>query len=140
MATTIYTYFTIPAGGLKQPTQLLYQASDWAYIDLQLETAGPVAVGTQASLAPTLGGSGVLLAPSGEPLRFVLARGDRLYVIAEAVNRVKVIIQPLPWIQQTLLGIGQAVQSVGGLGSIIRGVLPKRTPPPPCPPGKIRRP
>jgi len=75
----------------------------------------------------------VLLEPDGEPLQFLVPLGDRLYVAAEAINRVKVIIEPLPWLEQVL----QSMQ--GGFRSLLDVFKRKKSDPvepetPPCPP------
>jgi hypothetical protein len=86
--TDIYNYFTVPG-----ETKILISASRWILVRLTLETAGPVAVGTRATLAPVLSGKGPLL-PTGVPFEFTLAPGNRLYILAESVNRVKVVNEP----------------------------------------------
>jgi hypothetical protein len=96
--TDIFTYLTVASGA----SELLFSAEDWIRIEFQLETAGPVAVGTKQNLSPVLSGKGILLPADGEPVRFIVPRGDRVYIAADAVNRVKVMIEPLPWIEQVL--------------------------------------
>jgi hypothetical protein len=88
--TEIYTYFTQIG-----ESRLLYSANFWCTIKLTLETAGPVAAGTRENLVPVLSGKGVLLT-TDEDEEWVLAKGDRIFITAESVNRVKVIIEPLP--------------------------------------------
>lgn len=99
----IYTYFTtVPAPG--EQTPVLYNGDRaWAKVTLTLETAGPVAVGEQASLAPVLSGQGQLL-QTGVPMTFNVAKGDRLYILATAVNRVKVTVEAYPWLE-TITGL-----------------------------------
>jgi hypothetical protein len=92
--TDIYTYFTV-AG----ETKLLTSASRWTFVRLFLETAGPVAVGTRHIITPVLSGKGVLL-PTGSELSFTLAPGNRLYIAAESVNRVKTILEPFAYLDQ----------------------------------------
>ena len=95
-----YTYFTkIPTGGADPGTQLLYTADRaWVKLTLTLETAGPVSVGQSANLLPVLGGVGVLL-PSGTPLSWTLAKGNKFYIASTSINRVKVQIEPFAWLQ-----------------------------------------
>jgi hypothetical protein len=95
--TAIYSYFTVvdPA----EPTKLLYNAENWVRIKLELQTAGPVAVGTLPNLAPLLGGGGRLL-PTNQEREFFLPRGTRIYIMAQSVNRVSVTIEPIPWLEQ----------------------------------------
>lgn len=118
--TEIYTYFTKIGG-----TELLYSAENWVQVTLQLEDAGPVAVGNAASLVPVLSGRGVLLDTSPAP-PFVarLARGTRLYISSETINRVKVIIEPIPWLEQIDSDIGRVVQAIGAAAqAIIQGLV-----------------
>ena len=90
MHTEIQTHFTKIGG-----THLLFSANFWCTVILTLETAGPVSAGTRESLTPVLGGSGVLL-DTGVESKWKLAKGDRVYVAAESINRVKFIVEPLP--------------------------------------------
>ena len=115
--TDIFTYFSVPDGESK----LLYTAEEWMRIELVLETAGPVAVSTRQDVAPVLSGKGVLLAPSGEPLNFTLPRGDRLFIAAEAINRVKVIIEPIPWLEKILMRMESGFSGLKGVfGAFVR--------------------
>lgn len=102
--TEIFTYFTKVGG-----THRLVSATKWTRARLFLETAGPVAVSTKGDLVPVLSGKGILL-PPGQEIEFVLPRGDRLYIAADAVNRVKVIIEPIAFGEQIL----QAILSLVG--------------------------
>lgn len=116
MNTDIYTYFTKPTG----ESELLYSAESWVKIELALETAGPVSVGTRESVVPVLSGKGILLESDGEPIEFVMPRGNRLFIASESINRVKVIIEPIPWFEQLLM---QIEQGFGGLKGILSAVL-----------------
>ena len=99
--TDAFTYFTQASND----TQVLYTADRaWVRITLFLETAGPVAVGTKSSLQPVLAGTGVLL-PTGQAFSMYLAKGNKLYVASTSVNRVKVVVEPLPWLQSILNSI-----------------------------------
>lgn len=121
--TETYTSFTV-AG-----QQQLYIATEsWVQITLTLQTAGPVSIGTRANLLPVLGGAGRLL-PTDVPIRFLLPRGDILYVASNAVNRLSVQIEPMPFYEGVLQGlgnVGQAVIAVGQvLGTAVQKVLGK---------------
>jgi len=89
--TDLYTMFTTAIG----ETREFYSAQSWVKITLRLETAGPVAVSTREQLLPVLSGLGTLL--SDEDLVFVLSKGNRLYYAAEAVNRIRVVIEPIAY-------------------------------------------
>ncbi len=101
--TEAYTLFTLvgqQAGG-SSSTPILYNADrNWAKVTLILETAGPVAVSTRADLFPVLSGKGELL-QTGVPMVFTLGKGQsRLYYGANALNRIKVQIEPFAWMEQ----------------------------------------
>lgn len=128
--TEIYTYFTEIGG-----TQLLLTAQEWLRVRLTLETAGPVAVGTRQQIDPVLSGKGVLL-PVGQEVEFVLPRGDRLFITAASINRVKFITEAIPWLQAITAEISKNASTiVGALGSLVRRGKPKSAADlPPCPP------
>ena len=88
--TRMSDYFTVPGG-----TRLLYTAEGWVHARLLLQNAGPVAIGMDQNITPVLSGRGRLL-PTGEEIRFNMTRGDRLFIAAEAINRVSFVIEPLP--------------------------------------------
>lgn len=90
MHTEISTYFTQIGD-----SRLLFSANFWCKAKLTLETAGPVAAGTRESLTPVLSGLGILL-DTGVEQEWVLAKGDRIFITAESVNRVKFVVEPLP--------------------------------------------
>lgn len=94
-----YTYFT-----KNQPAEVLYNGDRlWAKVTLTLETAGPVCVGDSSAISPVLSGKGMLL-ETGVPFTFTIAKGTRLYIAATTINRVKVEISPIPWLEQ-IVGI-----------------------------------
>jgi hypothetical protein len=93
--TEIYSYFTEASS----ETQLMYSAENWVKIKLTLQTAGPVSVGTSASIVPAISGRGILL-DTGVPFETNLAKGTRFYVTSETVNRINVTIEPIPWLEQ----------------------------------------
>lgn len=97
--TQISTYFTkVPVPG--EATAILYNGDRlWARVILTLETAGPVAVGQSSSITPVLSGKGALL-ETGVPTTFSIAAGTRLYIASTAVNRVKFVVESVPWLEQ----------------------------------------
>jgi len=115
------TYFTktIPA------TDILYTGDRmWAKVTLTLETAGPVAVGDAADLSPVLSGKGQLL-ETNVPTTFDVAKGNKLYIAATSINRVKVEIAPYPWLE-TITGLAASIVNairgtVSTAGSTITG-------------------
>jgi hypothetical protein len=108
--TEIYTYFTRPQDGSKD----FHAAAKWERVELQLETAGPVAVSTRQDIEPVLSGRGILLPPDGEPIEFTLGKGDRLFIASESINRVKVIIEPIPWLEQIWLNGRALIHTLRG--------------------------
>lgn len=114
--TEVFDYFTEPGG-----TKLLYSAENWVRIKLTLQTAGPVTVGTRATLEPILSGKGRLLDTDVEWQVF-LARGSRIFIASGAVNRVSVTVEPVPWLEQISGEITSlATVFLRGAGSIVQG-------------------
>jgi hypothetical protein len=108
--TEISTFFARPSVDGQLP--VIYNGDrQYAQVILTLETAGPVAVSTKQQILPVLSGKGQLL-ETGVPLTFTLAKGNRLWVATTSLNRIKVTVQPLPWLEQL----------AGLLGLIIQGV------------------
>ncbi len=98
-------------------TDQIYDGSRlWAKITLTLETAGPVAIGTRANLLPVLGGNGVLL-DTNEPITVTISKGDKLYIAANAVSRVKIQIEAFPWLEQ-LAGTVAGILNRFGIGGM----------------------
>jgi hypothetical protein len=93
--TTLSTYFTKPG----QVTPLYTADKAWARVILTLETAGPVEVSTTSSFKPFLSGKAQTL-QTGVPLTFDCAKGSKLFIGAGTVERIKVTVQPLPWLEQ----------------------------------------
>ncbi len=93
--TEVFSYFTQPS----LESALLYSAENWVVLKLFLETAGPVAVGTAASIVPVLSGHGILL-DTDEEYVVTLSKGTRFYIASETINRVSVTIEPIPWLEQ----------------------------------------
>lgn len=106
LTSDLYTYFAKPSTDGK-PAIIYNGDRQYAQIVLTLETAGPVAVGTRQNILPVLGGKGQLL-QTNAPLTFTLAKGNRIYVATTSLNRIRVTIQPYPWLEQItgLLGKG----------------------------------
>jgi hypothetical protein len=94
--TEIYTFFTKPG-----ETRLLYSAEEWVECILELQTAGPVSYSTREEVVPVLSGKGILLT-TGERERFTLSKGDRLFIGAEAVNRLAFTVQPFAYGRQII--------------------------------------
>jgi hypothetical protein len=88
--TEIYTLTTDVLG----QSQLFLTAESWIQVKLRLETAGPVAVSTREEIVPALSGKGGLV--NNDDMVFYLNLGDSLYYSAAAINRVRVIIEPVP--------------------------------------------
>lgn len=109
--TFIDTYFTRVSSPSDGP-QVIYNGDrQWARVTLTLETAGPVAIGTVQDLSPVSSGKGELLT-TDEPTRYTIAKGNRLYILATGVNRIKRKIEPVPWLEQI----------TGTIGAILNGV------------------
>ncbi len=106
----IYTYVTKvqPSGSA---TPVLYNGDRmWARVTLTLEGAGPVAVGQQSQITPVLSGKGQLL-QTNVPTTFNIAKGNRLYIAADSVQRVKVTVEAYPWLE-TFAGLLSAMAGV----------------------------
>jgi hypothetical protein len=110
------TMFLTAAGQISQ----LYSADrQWASLTLTLETAGPVEVSTQKDFLPFLSGKGQTL-QTGVPLKFVVPRGSNVFIGAPSVNRVKVTVEPYPWLEQILASVSQAAATIAAaLGGVL---------------------
>lgn len=81
-------------------TDSIYDGSRlWARVTLTLETAGPVSAGTKQNLLPVLGGAGINL-DTDIPREFTISKGNQLFIAADAVSRVSIQIESLPWLEQ----------------------------------------
>jgi hypothetical protein len=100
----VSTYTTRTSG-----TYLLYEAERWVRLRLTLETAGPVDVGTRDNIEPVLSGKGLSL-PTNVELQFSMSKGDKLYVAATSINRIRVIVEPIPWGEQIANMIGSLLR------------------------------
>lgn len=115
--TRINTYFSVPG-----ETKLLYSAEGWIRIRLTLEDAGPVAVGTDQNLLPVLSGRGRLL-PTNEEFHFTLSKGDRVYIAAEAINRVAFTVEPIPYLES----IEKILTKIEGAFNVVLSLLGRRS-------------
>jgi hypothetical protein len=106
--TRAFTYFTV-AG----ETKLLYSAESWIKARLMLEDAGPVAIGMDQNITPVLSGKGILL-PTNVEIEFYISKGDRIFIAAESINRVRFLIEPVPY-GTVILSIYNALAAIGGL-------------------------
>jgi hypothetical protein len=107
-----YTYITKVGG-----THELYSGQrQWVRLTLCLETAGPVAVGMNSKLTPINSGNNILL-ETEKDRTFTIAKGTKVYITSTAVSRVKVSIEPVPWLEQItgILGsmFGRALSLTG---------------------------
>lgn len=121
-STRMFTAFTVAGDEAKK----IFQASvEWTRVKVTLQTAGPVAISTSQQFTPTLSGLGLIL-QTGIPVEFDLARGNDLFIASPNVNRVAVIVQPIPWAEQMLGGIVRGVagivQALGPLGTVAGGI------------------
>jgi hypothetical protein len=121
--TEVNTYIAKPASD--GTAAVLYNGDrQYARVTLVLETAGPVVVGTKQQLYPVTSGKGERL-DTGVPFTFNIAKGDRIWVATTSINRIKVQIGPVPWLEQItgLLGgiVSQVTGVLGGLVSKITG-------------------
>jgi hypothetical protein len=108
--TEIYTVFT-DASGI---TRLLYSAPTWIRVRLTLQTAGPVSVGTREDLGNVLSGQGVLLT-TDEEIHWDLDREDRLFWVAESINRVRFSVERIAYgesYDQSLKEIARAEHNI----------------------------
>lgn len=96
--TEIYTYFTSQFG----ENVLLFSSRRWVRVILTLETAGPVDASTREDLIPVGSGKGRGLV-TGVDMEFTLNENDRLFIAANSLNRVGVIIEPFAWLEQITL-------------------------------------
>ena len=131
--TQIYTFFTEIGG-----STLLYTAPNWVTLRLTLETAGPVAISTSEDVQPVLSGRGILLI-TGVEKEIKLPRGDRLFIGAGTVDRVAVVIEPIPWLQTIAISIERGARSI--VEAVFKTFRPRTTDPfkpedkeVPCPP------
>lgn len=111
LTTETSTFFARPAVN-GQPVVIYNADRLYAQVTFTLETAGPVIVGTKQQLYPVTSGKGIAL-DTGVPMSFMVAKGNRIWVATTSINRIKVTIQPLPWLEQI----------TGLLGRIFSGLI-----------------
>ena len=127
------TLFTTTIGA----SQLFYSADQWVRVQVLLETTGPVAIGTDADIVPVLSGKGQTI-PTLIPREFFCPKGTRLYYAAEAVNRMSLTIEPVPWLEQisdeirrvsgnVIIQIGRVVAALSGQTDQV-GAMPAAQP------------
>lgn len=107
--TEIWTVFTRP-----NTTSLIYSAPTWVRVRLIMQTAGPVAVGNKQEIQPVLSGKGIMLTQD-QPIDFALGSGGRLYYAAQSIQRVAVIVEPIPWLERIMRGVAQIPKMLGAL-------------------------
>jgi hypothetical protein len=110
--TTLSTVFT----KVGQVVPLYTADQSWARVVVTLETAGPVEVASVANFKPFLSGKAQTL-QTGVPLTFDCARGSKLFIGASTVERVKLTVEPLPWLEQIAGGITNVVGGIRNLFS-----------------------
>ena len=107
--TTLSTVFT-KAGAIT----LLYSAERaWMRLTITLETAGPVEVSSVSNFKPFLSGKAQAL-QTGVPLIYDCAKGSRVWVGAGTVERLKLTVQPLPWLEQITGAAGAIMAALMG--------------------------
>jgi hypothetical protein len=52
------------------------------------------------------------LLTTGQPYETVIAKGSRLYIAANGINRIAVKVEPLPWLEQITALIGQVAAGI----------------------------
>jgi hypothetical protein len=118
------TYITDPKTTLTLPgkiVQIVPATQAWVKATLTLETAGPVEV-SNSSQWTFLNGSGQTLIVN-VPMPFFVARGNNLYLQSGASNRVKVLIEPLPWLEQIVGGISNGFSKLAGAVSLLAAAI-----------------
>lgn len=110
-----FTYITKNDG----VTYVLYNGDRrWTKITLTLESSGPVSVGDASNLGAVTSATGVLL-QTNQPLVFTVGKGTKLYIAATAVSRVKVFIEPIPWMEQIAAFTAGVMQSMQQLVQLV---------------------
>lgn len=108
LTTELSTYFAKPPVDGQLP--VIYNGDrQFADVTLELQTAGPVYVGTKQQILPLGSGKGQELL-TGQPVTFTLAKGNRLWVAAGSVSRISVTIQPSAWLE-LLTGLVSSINS-----------------------------
>lgn len=113
--TDMFDQFTTTIG----ETFKFYTVNRDVRVTLILQTAGPVVVSTRAQVTPVQTGLGLTLVPL-QPVTFALPRGSSLYYGASSVQRVSVIVEPIPWANTIAGKIDNVANAVGQVG---RGIV-----------------
>lgn len=116
------TTFTTVAGKI---SEVFSAVQAWSRVTFTLETAGPVEV--SASQTWKLGaGQGQTLI-TNQPVPFNIAKGNKLYIQSGAVNRVRVTIEPIPWLEQitgsVMAGTAAIATAVGQIPAALVAAL-----------------
>lgn len=116
-------YFTRAAA---EPIQIYTGDRAWAIVKLRLQTAGPVAVSTLQSMGSVTSGNNLLLTTNEEE-EFVCPFGNSIWVLATAVNRIAMVVQPAPWLEQIFgqqegaLHVGRVLsEQIAAIGNLIQ--------------------
>lgn len=98
LTTEVYTFIAQPSSDGK-PVVLYNADRQYARVTLTLENAGPVVIGNKQQLVPVLSGKGALL-NTDMPFAMTVTKGNKIYIATTSINRVKVLIEPVPWLEQ----------------------------------------
>lgn len=90
---------------------VLYTAQKWFRVKLRLETAGPVTIGFASDITAVGAGSGASL--GADEVEVIVKKGDTLYYAANAINRVRMVVEPVPWAEQMWSRVGSILQMLG---------------------------
>lgn len=90
-------------------TQLIYSATEWTHVRLNLISAGIAVYGTDPNLFPLGQGKGVQI-PTNRDGLIVLSPADRLYVASDTIQSVGITIEGIPD-TQLLAQLIRAVQT-----------------------------
>lgn len=119
--TDMFDLFTFAIG----TSELFYSANQSVKVTFILETAGPVVISTRAEVVPVLSGKGLSLR-TGVPVTWHYPKGSRLYYGCAALNRVGIVIEPIPWMDQVVHEIRGVAKTVGRGAEAIVGALRAR--------------
>jgi len=109
--TEAVTFITEPGA---TPKLVVTADQPWIRATFTLETAGPVEVSAKQSWTLSSGNGQTLI--TNVPLSFTIARGNKFYIASSTVNRVRITIEPVPWLEQT---VGALVAGFTGLARVI---------------------
>lgn len=114
-----YTFFTVAS-----ETRLLLSLPQWTKVTVELETAGPVAIGTRQQLDPVASGRGAMLS-TDQPFEMLLGPNTRLYYAATGIHRVTIKVEAIPWMQS----IYAAISALAPLLQALKPSTPAAAPP-----------